>query len=256
MAITIENNYEGDGSTVLFSFTFPYIDREDVYVSIDGADTTEYTFATATQIQMKTAPANGTKVRIYRLTDTDGLKATFFPGSSIRAQDLNDNFTQTLYVTQESDFQSNTAENDAKEALAAANAAQASANQAAQDASDAADDAAQAQSDASTALSQVSTAQSAATSAQTSATEAQAQATQAGTSAAQAKESADEATEIAQEALDAIGDGPVQTVNGQQGVVVLTTEDLENDSGYITSADAPINNIDISALPVLPNVEG
>jgi len=53
MATTTENNYVGNGSTTLYSFTFPYIEVSDVYVSIDGVDqtiTTEYSFASATTI--------------------------------------------------------------------------------------------------------------------------------------------------------------------------------------------------------------
>jgi len=50
------------------------------------------------------APGIGTgNIRVYRDTDDEELSATFYPGSAIRAQDLNDNFTQNLYVTQEID---------------------------------------------------------------------------------------------------------------------------------------------------------
>ena len=60
------------------------------------------------------------------------------------------------------------------------------------------------------------------------------------------------------------GGGAVDSVNGQTGVVVLTTSDLSNDSGYITLADIPtapvqsvngqtgvvvLNAADVSALP-------
>jgi hypothetical protein len=40
-------------------------------------------------------------IRIYRETDDTELAATFFPGSAIRAADLNADFDQTLYVVQE-----------------------------------------------------------------------------------------------------------------------------------------------------------
>jgi hypothetical protein len=100
MAIT-QNTYTGNGSTVLFSFTFPYLRTTDIKVSLDGSVTTAYTFANATTIQFNTAPANGVTIRIYRETDDTDLDAEFFPGSAIRSQDLNDNFTQLLYVTQE-----------------------------------------------------------------------------------------------------------------------------------------------------------
>ena len=86
-----------------FSFNFPYLENTDVKVSLDGVDTIAYTFANATTIQFNTAPADGVVVRIYRDTDNDDLRAVFYPGSAIRAQDLNDNFDQILYVTQEVD---------------------------------------------------------------------------------------------------------------------------------------------------------
>ena len=100
MAIT-QNTFTGDGSTVLFSFTFPYLDESDIQVSLDGANTTAYTLANATTVEFNTAPAVGVAIRIYRYTDTDAPEATFFSGSAIRAADLNDNFNQTLFIAQE-----------------------------------------------------------------------------------------------------------------------------------------------------------
>ena len=100
---TTQNTYTGDNSTTLFSFTFPYLEESDVKVSLDGVDqlTTAYSFANATTISFNTAPANGVAIRIYRVTATDSAQATFFAGSAIRAQDLNDNNLQILYATQE-----------------------------------------------------------------------------------------------------------------------------------------------------------
>lgn len=100
MAVT-QNTYTGNGSTTLYSFTFPYFSTNDIKVEINGALTTAYTFVNATSLQFTTAPANGDAIRIYRETDSEDSIATFFAGSSIRAQDLNDNFTQGLYVAQE-----------------------------------------------------------------------------------------------------------------------------------------------------------
>jgi hypothetical protein len=70
-------------------------------VEVNGTPTTAYILANATTIQFNTAPANGSSVRIYRETASAETKATFFPGSAVRAQDLNDNFAQVLYVSQE-----------------------------------------------------------------------------------------------------------------------------------------------------------
>ena len=87
MAVT-ENTYTGNGSTTSYALTFQYIDEDDIKVSLNGTDTTAYTLANATTVLFNTAPANGVAIRIYRLTNTDSLKATFFAGSAIRAKDL------------------------------------------------------------------------------------------------------------------------------------------------------------------------
>ena len=66
MAVT-QNTYTGNGSQTSFSFTFPYLDSTDIVVTVNNVVqtlTTQYTFANATTIQ-------------------------------------NENFTQSLYTTQE-----------------------------------------------------------------------------------------------------------------------------------------------------------
>ena len=109
MAVT-QNTYTGNGSTTNYSFTFPYIETTDIKVSVNGVNTTAYTLANATTVSFNTPPANGAAIRIYRDTDDSSLAATFYPGSAIRSQDLNDNFTQNLYVTQE--INNNAIQND------------------------------------------------------------------------------------------------------------------------------------------------
>lgn len=113
MAYTTENVYSTlngnppSAGQSTYSFTFPYIEREDVKVSLNGTTlaTTAYSFANDTTIQLDSTTAGtvttSTKVRIFRDTSLDGLNAEFFSGSAIRATDLNDNFNQTLFVTQE-----------------------------------------------------------------------------------------------------------------------------------------------------------
>ena len=98
---TTQNEYTGDGSTTDYSFTFEYLEQSDVKVSLDGVATTEYFFASPTLLRFNTAPADGVAIKIKRETNVDQLAATFFPGSSIRAQDLNNNFLQILYMAQE-----------------------------------------------------------------------------------------------------------------------------------------------------------
>jgi len=100
MAVT-SNSYTGNGSTTNYSITFPYIATTDIKAQIDGVATTAFSLANATTVAFNSAPASGTSIVLYRTTDDTNLPATFYAGSSIRSQDLNDNFTQTLYIGQE-----------------------------------------------------------------------------------------------------------------------------------------------------------
>ena len=123
----------GDGTTINFSFNFPYLKTEDIKVElqeinpngrfISSVVVTDFTVPTnnPTQIQFNTLsastnyqtilgaplanhavnPANTIRVRIYRETNDNTVPSTFFSGSSVRAQDLNNNFDQNLYLYQE-----------------------------------------------------------------------------------------------------------------------------------------------------------
>lgn len=134
----ISNTYTGDGTTDLFALSFPYIEANDVNVTVNNVAltvTTEWVFSTGSQIQILTPPASGASVYIYRGTSDDFLKASFSPGSAIRARDLNDNFNQALYVVQEATATSaattataNTAKTTADTALTNSSAAVTSAN--------------------------------------------------------------------------------------------------------------------------------
>ena len=273
MATTTKNEYVGDGTTQLFPFTFPYIEESDVKVYVD--DTlqtiiTEYIFSNATTIGMIVAPPVGAKVLIQRVTSAENLKATFFPGSAIRARDLNDNFTQNLYVTQESEINATDATNAAEQAVSAAEAAQADAAQASADATQASQDAADAAAGIAGAAQDAADAQASAVAAQTAATNAQ-------TAADQASTDAQAAVEAVDTILDAVEDGAVISVNGQGGVVTLGITDLTDvdtsSAGHVptdgqflswdesmghwmpatvTIPEVPVNNLDIAALPTLP----
>jgi len=116
---TTENNFTGNGSRLSHAFTFPYLNTSDVLIGLKigtGAeqilDTTKYEFPNATTLKVLSttatdwqestgAPKSAVKVRIHRKTADDNVASTFYPGSAIRSSDLNDNFIQNLYVTQE-----------------------------------------------------------------------------------------------------------------------------------------------------------
>ena len=101
MSAVIQNEYTGNGSTTTYSFTFPYLKASDIKASLDAVETTAFTLPNATTLQFNTAPTNGAKIKIFRQTSVDNLTATFYAGSAIKSEDLNDNFTQNLYKTQE-----------------------------------------------------------------------------------------------------------------------------------------------------------
>jgi hypothetical protein len=142
---TTSNTYTGNGTNKLFSITFPYLETSDINVYLNGVlqtITTEYTFANATTVEFVTAPANGAVILLDRSTDDQTLQATFFPGSSIKANDLNFNFDQVLYLSQETaniaqnqstaglQTQITAANNTSNTALTTANAATVTANSA------------------------------------------------------------------------------------------------------------------------------
>ena len=107
MSLITEDNALGTGSASTFSFSFKYVKESDVYVSVDDVvktKDTHYTFAPNTSsITFLPAhiPALNAKVRIYRETSLTDPAAEFFPGSAIRAQDLNANNDQVLFSAQE-----------------------------------------------------------------------------------------------------------------------------------------------------------
>lgn len=113
MAIT-QNTFTGDGSNLgPFTFTFKWLESTDIKVTVNGALKTagthynlqslNYTTRSGGQVLFTTgnAPASSAAIVIYRDTDDTDLAATFYSGSAIRSQDLNDNFLQNLYIAQE-----------------------------------------------------------------------------------------------------------------------------------------------------------
>ena len=181
---TTQNTFTGDGSTTNYSFTFEYIKEADVKATLDGTATTAFTLANATTLSFTTAPANGVAIRIFRDTDINSLKATFFPGSAIKAEDLNDNFTQNNFAVQEADFNvdtanatADTAKTNSETAIATSNTASTNASAAVATANTADTNASAAVATANTASTNASNAVSTANAASTTANSADANAT-------------------------------------------------------------------------------
>jgi hypothetical protein len=127
MAIT-QNQYTGDGTTVLFTISFPYLEQDHVKASLNGTPTTAFSFANSNTIQFNVAPANGVTILLFRETESGALQNQFFPNSSIPSDSLNNNFTQGLYVAQETDNTSQAALSASQTAVSTANAADANAS--------------------------------------------------------------------------------------------------------------------------------
>ena len=132
-------DYTSTTSTIK-DFTFPYIKQSDIKVRkttsagvvtelVEGTLTSQspgqYTWTNATRITLNDAPVSADTIRVYRDTASDALVGTFYPGSAIRSSDLNDNFTQNLYVTQEAEDSVDTANTSATAANTTADAAKA-----------------------------------------------------------------------------------------------------------------------------------
>lgn len=246
--------YRGNGTTVLFSFPFPYIDESHVTVSLLN-DTTKlydaiaqddatypWRLATASQVEFtSTAPPVPTSgdpdnVLIERKTDADAAYATFFPGSPIKAADLNDNFEQSIYVAQESATVSTRAEQLVESVEVLAIQTKAIADQAGADS-------AQAVADSSTALSQSTTALSTANQSVSDASSAITQATAANTNATQASVDANQAkTDAAQAVFDS-----AQAVSDASNALTLATTASSNASTALNTANTASTNA-ITAL--------
>ena len=105
---TARIEYQGNGSQRDFTFPFEYYEESEVYVSVYNEDTfeydsltykTEWDFLNPTTLRLKVAPV--TEIVIYRCTDLDPMRATFQPGTAIKAKDLNDNFDQLSNAIEE-----------------------------------------------------------------------------------------------------------------------------------------------------------
>ena len=105
---TARIEYQGNGSQKDYTFPFEYYETSEINVSVYNPETLEYdslayntdwTLLNPTTIRLKATTSE--ELVIYRCTDIDPLRATFHPGHSIKAQDLNDNFNQLSNAIEE-----------------------------------------------------------------------------------------------------------------------------------------------------------
>ena len=104
--------YFGDGSQKLFQFDWTYMSTQDIqaFILSDKGDWVnqqgKFEMANATTVEFYVAPPKPTdskveNVWITRSTDIESMLATFYPGSSIRAGDLNNDFNQLRMAIQD-----------------------------------------------------------------------------------------------------------------------------------------------------------
>jgi hypothetical protein len=244
---TTQNTFTGDGSNLgPFSFTFKWLESTDIKVTVAGVLKTAGThynlqslnYATKTGGQVLftagNAPANGAAIVIYRQTDDTDLVSTFYSGSAIRAQDLNNNFTQNLYVTQEANNSSATATSTANSALTASASATATANSAVSTANSAV----------STANSAVSTANSVVSTANSAVSTANA----ASASAASAVSTANTANANATAALNAAAEALAYVIVAN--VAAIPASPVNGDAVRVTDSTGIQSFTPLSGVPV------
>ena len=97
--LTTEHFYTGDGSTTDFTVSFTYLKDADVKATLDHVSTTAYTLPNAGILRFNTAPASGVAIRVYRDTDVDAARFVLAAGSSVKSNELNENYDQLLSVS-------------------------------------------------------------------------------------------------------------------------------------------------------------
>lgn len=93
-------NYPADGATTQFDITFGYLRRSHVFVFVEN-NITGFKWISSTRIEITPAPADGTEVRIQRLTDKVHRITDFADGQTLLAGDLDAATLQNFYLAQE-----------------------------------------------------------------------------------------------------------------------------------------------------------
>ena len=94
-------DYTGDGSTTTFSITFDYQKEAEISVTVDGVAQSGFTFPSSTQVQLASAPASSTLVRIRRTTSLSSREVDFASGSVLTEEDLDNSNIQVFHAAQE-----------------------------------------------------------------------------------------------------------------------------------------------------------
>lgn len=237
-----------------FTVPFPYISRDHVKVTVNGANT-PFTWNNPNTVHINPAPALGAVVEVRRVTERNNLLVDFKDGSTITESDLDLLALQNFYLAQEADDlaeESNGIANaaagtaagavataDAASAAAAsavttANSANATANSALSNANSAVTTANTALSTANTASSNANAAVTTANAAQTSANNAVSTANSANTTAnnaaSQATTAVSTANTAAGNAATALSTANTALANSETAVSLANSASIKADS--------------------------
>jgi hypothetical protein len=90
-----------DGQTVDFTIPFTYVKPSEVAVYVDGEVQETFEFTSGSTVQLPSAPANGTIVRISRTTDLENRAVDFVAGAVLSEEDLDTALQQVFNGAQE-----------------------------------------------------------------------------------------------------------------------------------------------------------
>lgn len=184
-----------------FIVPFPYISRDHVNVTVNGAPAS-FTWLNTNIVQIDPAPAVGAVVEIRRVTERRNLLVDFKDGSTITETDLDLLALQNFYLAQEADDLAKESNGIANAAASIANNAIATANQASSNAASAVATANSAKDTANTALANANSAVSTANNALSIANTASSNASTAVATADAAQTAANSAVSTANSAKD------------------------------------------------------
>jgi hypothetical protein len=93
-------SYTGNAVITDFVLPFPYLEKDDISVTVNNADT-PFTWVNTSTVKIDPAPANGTAILIKRTTDVDAPKVDYADGSTLTELDLDTSHKQEVYKLQE-----------------------------------------------------------------------------------------------------------------------------------------------------------
>jgi hypothetical protein len=98
------NTYTGDGSTLNYSVTFPYIEQAHVVVTLDGVTktlNTDYSFTTSSTITFTIAPSASVVIKFTRSSSRTTRLVDYQDGSTLTEATLDQDGNQSFYMAQE-----------------------------------------------------------------------------------------------------------------------------------------------------------